>query len=211
MVAVGFDGLAKMLVKSLIFQTCQVLVLGSVVALLANQLSPRGLDLRRDYFKESQRLMGDQSTAATTNTVATEAVPRPGDSSKRVPEITAEEALSVFRDSRRAPGRVIFVDARKESVFLEGHIPDAYPFDRFYPEKDLPSVVLAGAGAERIVVYCTGGSCEDSHYAALQLIEAGLDPSRTQVFAGGFTEWNSHSWPVERGARGSGLVSNPLP
>lgn len=198
-------------VKFLIIETSQVLVVGLVVALVANQLSPRGLDLRRDYFQEPKRLIGAPSPSAATNTPLAEVVPRPGDSSKRVPEISAEDALSLFRDSRRAPGRVIFVDARKETVFLEGHIPDAYPFDRFYPEKDLPSVVLACSGAERVVVYCAGGSCEDSHYAALQLIEAGLDSSRIQVFAGGFTEWNSHSWPIERGARGSGLISNPLP
>jgi 3-mercaptopyruvate sulfurtransferase SseA len=71
--------------------------------------------------------------------------------------------------------------------------------------------MLAGAAAEQVVVYCAGGLCEDSHYAGLQLIEVGLDKSRIRVFAGGFTEWTAHSWPVERGERGSGLVSNPLP
>jgi rhodanese-related sulfurtransferase len=50
--------------------------------------------------------------------------------------------------------------------------------------------------------------CEDSHYAALQLIEAGLEPSRVQVYAGGITDWMSHSWPMERGVRGSGLIGH---
>jgi len=62
-----------------------------------------------------------------------------------------------------------------------------------------------------VVVYCNGGSCEDSRYAAAQLVEAGIDRSRIRVFTAGFQEWSARQWPVERGPRGSGLISNPLP
>ena len=194
-----------LLVKSLIKETCQVLTVGLAVALLANRLSPRGLPLNRDYFKESGRSTGNQSAV-----VPERSSPQVGDP-KRSPEITAEEALRLFQDPRRGQGRVIFVDARKEAVFVLGHIPEAYPLDRFYPDQDLPALVLAGIGAEQVVVYCSGGTCEDSHYAALLLIEAGMDPTRIRVFAGGFTEWTSHSWPVERGARASGLITPQIP
>lgn len=203
----GSGGFAETLVRFLFIETCQVLVVGLAVALVVNQLSPRGLRLGRDYFQESVRLTGD-----TTAVAAAPVLPSPRvESLKRLPEITANEALALFQDPRRAQGQVIFVDARKKNVFQEGHIPEAYPLDRFYPDQDLPSVMLAGAAAEQVVVYCAGGLCEDSHYAGLQLIEAGLDKSRIRVFAGGFTEWTAHSWPVERGERGSGLVSTPLP
>jgi rhodanese-related sulfurtransferase len=193
------------LVKSLIMETCQVLAAGLAVALFANWLSPRGLPLNRDYFKDARRSTENPSTAVLER-LSTQA----GDT-KRLPEITGEEALRLFQDPRRGQGRVLFVDARKEAVFLLGHIPEAYPLDRFYPDPDLPAIVLAGSGAEQVVVYCAGGTCEDSHYAALLLIEAGMDPTRIQVYAGGFTEWTSHSWPVERGTRASGLITSQFP
>lgn len=203
----GGGGFGYTLVRLLIIETCQVLAAGLVLALVVNQVSPRGLRLGRDYFQESARVTGDPTAGAAAPVLPSPQV----ESLKRLPEITADTALALFRDPRRVQGQVIFVDARKQTVFQEGHIPEAYPLDRFYPDQDLPSVLLAGVAAEQVVVYCAGGACEDSHYAALQLIEAGLEASRIRVFAGGFTEWTAHSWPVERGERGSGLVSNPLP
>lgn len=193
-------------VKPLLAETVEVLVLGLAVALIANRVSPKGLQLGRDYFKESvpEVRSGPQAMSAKSP-------PAPEGSRERWPELTAEAALEWFRDPRHRQGGVIFVDARKASTYQEGHIPGAYPLDRFYPEEDLPAVMLAGAAADPVVVYCNGGTCDDSHYAATQLLEAGIDRSRIRVFSGGFQEWASRRWPVERGPRGSGWVSDPLP
>jgi rhodanese-related sulfurtransferase len=189
--------------KSLLLETGKVLIVGLVVAWLANRVSPRGLHLGRDYFSDPRlRVVSPESPS-----------PRPhaAEASHRVSEINSDQALGFFRESRRRPGEVIFVDARKESSFLEGHVPDAYPLDRFYPDTSLPAVVMAGGTADIVVVYCAGGTCEDSHYAALQLLEAGLQESRVRVYAGGFNDWTAQHRPVERGARGSGLITDPLP
>lgn len=192
----------------LLAEMFEVLVVGLLLALLANRISPRGLNLGRDYFKESppptvRMIPTAPSSAAPTSTVASSIEP-----ADRLAEVSAEEARRWFEDTRHRSGTVVFVDARKESAFREGHIPGAYPLDRFYPEEQLPVVALASAVAEIVVVYCTGGSCEDSHYAAHQLVEAGIDRSRVRVFTGGFQEWSLRGWPVERGSRGGG-AENP--
>lgn len=194
--------------KSLLFETGKVLIVGLVVAWLANRVSPRGLHLGRDYFSDPRlRVAAPESGRSESPS------PRPhaAEALHRVSEITSDQALGFFRESRRRPGGVIFVDARKESSFLEGHVPEAYPLDRFYPETSLPAVMTAGGTAEIVVVYCAGGTCEDSHYAALQLLEAGLQESRVRVYAGGFHDWTARHRPVERGVRGSGLITDPLP
>lgn len=189
--------------KSLLLETGKVLIVGLVVAWLANRVSPRGLHLGRDYFSDPRlRVVSPESPSPRPHAV---------EASHRVSEINSDQALGFFRESRRRPGEVIFVDARKESSFLEGHVPDAYPLDRFYPDTSLPAVVMAGGTADIVVVYCAGGTCEDSHYAALQLLEAGLQESRVRVYAGGFNDWTAQHRPVERGARGSGLITDPLP
>jgi len=194
--------------KSLLFETGKVLIVGLVVAWLANRMSPRGLHLGRDYFSDPRlRVVSPESGGTESPATQGDAA----EASHRVSEITSDQALEFFRESRRRPGEVIFVDARKESSFLEGHVPDAYPLDRFYPDTSLPAVVMAGGTAEVVVVYCAGGTCEDSHYAALQLLEAGLQESRVRVYAGGFNDWTAQHRPVERGVRGSGLITDPLP
>jgi rhodanese-related sulfurtransferase len=193
-------------VKTLVTETIEVLVLCVLVALVANRLSPRGLRLDHDYFESStsEVRVGSRSGVRPTDSP-------PPDSGDRWLESPPEAALEWFRDPRHRLGGVIFVDARKASLYQEGHIPGAYPLDRFYPEEELPAVILAGAAADPVVVYCNGGSCEDSRYAAAQLVEAGIDRSRIRVFTAGFQEWSARQWPVERGPRGSGLISNPLP
>lgn len=190
--------------RFLMAEMFEVLVMGLLVALVANQVSPRGLRLGRDYFRESGPVPGTATSSSAPSPASSP--PSSARSVDRLPEIPAAEALRWFEDPRRLSGTVVFVDARAESAFEEGHIPGAYPLDRFYPEQHLPSVVLAGAVAEALVVYCTGGACEDSHYAAHQLVEAGVDRSKVRVYAGGFNEWTARGWPVERGPRGGGAV-----
>jgi rhodanese-related sulfurtransferase len=182
--------------RLLLNEMLEVLVVGLLLALVANQVSPRGLSLRRDYFKAASR--ASHGGSATQREA-------PDGPATRIPgTVSAEEALRWFEDPGRLLGRVIFVDARKESAFREGHIPGAIAFDRFHPELTLPDVVLAATHAEMVIVYCLGGACEDSHHAADQLVEAGLDRAKVLVYAGGISEWTRRGWPTERGDRGVG-------
>jgi rhodanese-related sulfurtransferase len=106
---------------------------------------------------------------------------------------------------------IVFVDARNESHYEEGHIPDAYHFDHYYPEKHLAAVLPACLSAVKIVVYCGGGACEDSQLAAQTLKEAGVPAERLFVYAGGITEWSTNGLPVELGARKSGNIRPSRP
>jgi rhodanese-related sulfurtransferase len=60
------------------------------------------------------------------------------------------------------------------------------------------------------VVYCNGGECEDSEFAAIMLRDAGVPREMLFVFAGGIVEWKAAGLPVETGPRGSGqLLQRP--
>jgi rhodanese-related sulfurtransferase len=63
--------------------------------------------------------------------------------------------------------------------------------------------------AQKIVVYCTGGECEDSEFAAIMLRDAGVPRENLFVYTGGITEWKSQGRPVETGARASGQMLKP--
>jgi len=197
-----------------------VLVLGSAFALVANQLSPRGLSLTRDYFGRPKieasvtpTKVSPASNAPAAPTVSPTRASAAGEVDSELKRRLEEKGLSLvdgdaaeklFRDPLYLQELIIFVDARNDRHYQEGHIPGAYQFDRYYPEKYLPTVVPACLNASKIVVYCTGGKCEDSEFAALTLVEAGTPAANVSVYAGGITDWVNHKFPVEIGARKSG-------
>jgi rhodanese-related sulfurtransferase len=198
-------------------------VFGVAFAFLANQLSPLGLNPARNYFP------GD--SAPSTVPAPAPAPPQPsGGSNAAAPAPSPAEALAarlqanglhltnragaeqLFRDPRREQNLIIFVDARDDGRYQEGHIPGAFEFYPYYPEKYMEGVITPCALAEQIIVYCTGGDCEDSESAALFLRDAcGVPAAKLFIYGGGMTEWEAAGLPVESGPRNSGDIRNHAP
>lgn len=57
-------------------------------------------------------------------------------------------------------------------------------------------------------MYCDGGDCEDSEFAAVTLREIGVPNAKLSIYTGGFTEWSTNGLPFEVGARKSGNLRN---
>ncbi len=199
-------------IKRVLVEALIVAAIGLAFSLLANLASPRGLSLRRNYFPGSGTLPGAAHgvTNSNVNAVSTNAAELAQEivvarlKEKGLQAVDGPEAAKLFQDPQYAMELVVFVDARNDRHYAEGHIPGAYQFDRYYPEKYLPTVLPACLNATKIVVYCTGGNCEDSEFAALALKDAGTPLERIVVYAGGITEWTAKGWPIEVGARNSG-------
>jgi len=120
----------------------------------------------------------------------------------------------LFHDPRRQQDVIVFIDARDEAHYQQGHIPGAYEFDSYHPGQYLDVILPLCRQAEQIVVYCNGGDCDDSESAALFLRDdAGISSQKLFVYGGGMTEWMTNNLPVETGARNSGtlLKTNALP
>lgn len=189
-----------------------VLVAGLSLAFVANSLSPRGLSLTRNYFP-SQALV-----SASTNAAAPATEPRVLASmnpvaarlrAKGLNAVDLQRVRALFADPRYLHGTVVFVDARDDFIYQVGHIPGAHQFNHYRPEERLADVVAACAPAERVVVYCTGGDCEDSEFAGIMLTQAGVAAERLLIYTGGMDEWISNRLPVEVGLRGSGVMKEP--
>jgi rhodanese-related sulfurtransferase len=193
-----------------------VAAIGAGFAFAANQISPRGLALTRDYFPTG--------TAHQVRPVA-RAVPPPAAGTnpvvlspaqflaaqmkeKGLQLIDGPQATKFFHDPRFQQNRVVFVDARNEAEYQKGHIPGAYEFDPYHPEKYFDSVLPVCQKAEQVVVYCNGGDCDDSESAALLLRDLGISNQKLFVYGGGITEWTTNGLPVENGARNSGNLRN---
>jgi rhodanese-related sulfurtransferase len=96
----------------------------------------------------------------------------------------------------------LFLDARRTQNFAEGHIAGARPFSPW--ESDIDERVKKLFEESRdpampIVVYCTGGACEDSHMVAQKLW--GMFFENVLVYKDGFPDWTSRGGAVARGVR----------
>jgi len=198
-------------VKPVLLEGLLVAILGILLALAANALSPQGLSLQRNYFP---------APAAATNAVTPGAgsLPLAGTSTtnsvrdrllaKGLLFATAADAKAAFDDPAYQQGLIIFIDARADEPYATAHIPGAWQLNYYHPEKHLAGVLPACMSAQKIIIYCTGGDCEDSEFTALLLKNGGVPAERLFVFGGGVTEWAAQPWPLESGGRNSGLIKS---
>jgi rhodanese-related sulfurtransferase len=191
-----------------------VALAGAALAFAANELSPRGLKLTRNYFPGSS----GPTLAPPKNSPpppASAAIPQDA-TTAQIEQRLREKALQpldltqterLFRDPRREQGLIVFVDARDEDHYRDGHLPGAYELNPYHPERQLANVLPACQMALQVVVYCEGGDCEDADSTAILLRDAGLSGQKLFVFGGGYTEWTDHHLPVEQGERNSAAAS----
>lgn len=110
-----------------------------------------------------------------------------------------------------APGQVkalfdqgaLFIDARRTSVFEEGHIKGALsiPIWESGVDDKVAQVIfhdrVQGNVATPIVIYCNGGDCEDSHMVGDKLGQAGF--TAAYVYKDGWPDWTKNAWPTATG------------
>jgi rhodanese-related sulfurtransferase len=166
---------------------------GLLLALAANALSPRGLALDRDYFPPQTATAPLQSPAP-----APAPTPQPAPVADSPPThdfrtVTRDQVEAMTRDAKFVTRKWLLIDARRPELHHQGHIPGSLQFDRFQPGQNLATVLPACLAAESIVIYCNGGACEDSHFAARMLRDFGVPTDRIAIYEGGFFEWQSNA------------------
>ncbi len=100
-------------------------------------------------------------------------------------EITGEAAA--WLHARGA----LFLDARRSKDFAEGHVAGARSFPVWESEvvrERVAELVAQGRDPSLpVVLYCSGGDCEDSHMLAQTLFGAGFE--NLLVYRDGFPDW----------------------
>jgi len=98
---------------------------------------------------------------------------------------------------------VLFLDARRTSVYEQGHITGARPYSVWESDVDEKvNKLFAERGDPRdqalpIVIYCSGGDCEDSHMLAQKLW--GIQFNNVYVYKDGFPDWQQRGGAVHTG------------
>jgi len=130
-------------IKRALWQISGILVLSIVLGLVSNSLRIQHLPIIGDWSNEGRLLTESSDTLA---------IPLSG-------------AIKLFKQKT-----AIFIDARDEELFEEGHIQGAvnlpwHDVDNYFMDfaKDIRPT-------DRIITYCDGESCNLSHELALFLI-----------------------------------------
>jgi rhodanese-related sulfurtransferase len=198
--------------SKIFLETVLVAAVGAAFAFAANQISPLGLALTRDYFPSGMMhsvrpVASDElPDVAGTNfrTLFPAQLLAAQMKEKGLQLMDVPRLLQLFHDPRFKKDAIVFIDARDEEHYQQGHIPGAYEFDPYRPEKYFDTVLPVCQKSEQIVVYCSGGDCDDSESAAVLLRDVGIPNQKLFVYSGGITEWATNGLPVETGARNSG-------
>jgi rhodanese-related sulfurtransferase len=136
-----------------------------------------------------------KATVPTQGSEAKNSSSSPADLQKRFPvhnkpfvEISGDDVAWLF-----ARG-VLVLDARRTKIFEGGHIAGARSFPVWESDIDARVTALVGEGREGsipVVLYCSGGDCEDSHMLAQKLFGAGFN--NLLVYRDGWPDWQKRS------------------
>lgn len=176
-------------VRTTLLQAGMVLGIGLCVALIANFLSPLGLSLSRDYFPAAipdetpkPPVIVESPTPALTHEFAT---------------ATRAEVEAFTRDPRFVTQKYLLIDARNVAHYQAGHIPGALQYDHFRPTDNIAQIAPACLAAEKIIIYCHGGTCEDSIFAARLLVGYGVPAARLAIYEKGIEDWRAAALPLQ--------------
>ena len=121
--------------------------------------------------------------------------PFPVDPAQPIREISPEEVWTCFQ------ARLPFLDARRSTEYAEGHIAGAWNVSVWEStvEAQITEFEAAAkpASTAPLVLYCSGGDCEDSRLLAARLTPLGY--RNLLIYRAGFPDWAQHGRPTHSG------------
>ena len=120
----------------------------------------------------------------------------PAQAGQPIREIGGREAAEAFRAG------IPFLDARRQAEYELGHIRGAWSlpvWESTLEERLVEFEARVNRPPEAaLVLYCSGGSCEDSHLLASRLFQMGY--RNLLIYRKGYPEWTEQGRPITKGA-----------
>lgn len=164
-----------------------------------NKVNNQTIQIRKAIWQIPTLIVLAAITAIGTNAWRSDGIPVVGNWSveARFSDTAGDSMVISLKQATEQfeKGSALFLDARSQSQYFEGHIRGALNLP--WQEVDQYFMELADRidGADMIITYCDGESCDLSHELALFLKEMGYDNVR--VLVNGWTVWQHAGLPVE--------------
>ncbi len=151
------------------WQSGVILAISVIIAFFTNHIRPDGIPLKGKWSPESRISLPNGKSLV----------------------ISVEDAKKYFES-----GKAVFLDARSERDYNNGHIKGAvnFPWHEFdqYFDKIVPDL----SEDKVIIAYCDGMACTLSKDLALALFDLGF--SNVYVLVNGWTIWKASGLPTEK-------------
>lgn len=200
-----------------IVELLTISAVGIAVGLTANAVSGNGIAMNKNHFATRSAPGRPDPPAGDTTPdppATNSASQNDGPPPDRVEAIRTalidagyqilshDEVVEVYQDpATEEEERYIFVDARDDAHYAKGHLRGAYQLDHYRVDRYLADLLPACELAEKVIVYCNGGECDDSKLATNDLLDAGVPADKIFIYLGGVEAWRADGLPFERGER----------
>jgi rhodanese-related sulfurtransferase len=171
----------KLTLKRSLREAGSIVLIAVILGLLFNAISPRGVN----FVRKEQPLVWPSNTSRHLTSP----------NSPRPIFIDIGEALKIFDK-----GIGLFIDARHEDEFNEGHIKGAISLPLRTLEAN-PTLIQGLAKDTLIVTYCSGEQCALSIDLGEKLASMGF--TNVRVFFAGWLEWQKRNLPIDVGTKGN--------
>lgn len=185
-------------------------VIGVALGFGVNAVRGSGaVDPTRDYFNIGERPVAETGSPTTPGSPATVVSDRTGDRAdepdKPPPKhpyqvLAFDKIVEIFEDPSTEMGANVFIDSRSRELYEDGHILGAIHADHYHIEEYVDHVLATVEGADRVIVYCEGGDCEDSIFMCTDLIELDVPFDVVYLYPGGWKEWIDNDMPIVMGS-----------
>lgn len=101
-----------------------------------------------------------------------------------------ESAKAIFDQ-----GEAVFIDARSEAFFLEGHIAGAVSLPVGQLSEKIQMLLNTYEPSTPMITYCSGRTCDESHKLAQLLATVGY--LNVRIFIDGYPAWEESGYPSE--------------
>ena len=185
-----------------------IVAISSIIGLLINFFRPDGISLTReskkltwaDSLSLNKRLSSDslkinqgkstsKNFAGNFQKEAEKNVASSKNSFKKPIAINLEQAYKLYK------GNIIFLDARENEDYKEGHIKNALSLP-YYDFDNYKQILRNIPESSVVVTYCAGTNCDLSILLGKQLFEIGY--KRVYIFFGGWNDWLKAKYPIEK-------------
>jgi rhodanese-related sulfurtransferase len=164
-----------MVIQKTIKEIIILLGVSLILALVVNTFSPKGIALVGQWDITQGVITANPAAGAAD----------------QLQEIDSVALVKAIFDK----GDVLFVDARSQNDYGNGHIPGAISLPVGQFEERSGSFLNRYPLEQPIVIYCSGRTCEDSHDLARFL--SGVGFTNVRIFIDGFPGWEAEGYPVE--------------
>lgn len=193
-------------------QAFLIFILAIVVGLTINATSAKRVSFFTDYTEKMKADNTDSLTNAIKST--NDFKNNPYDTTKKSQPLSYNNNPNLTKDGYIRPQKIklelakllyeknaLMIDARKVEEFNAGHIKGAIniPLEEFAYNNDTAKLSERMKGLNKdgiIICYCNGGDCDMSIDLAYAIAKLGFNA--TNIYLGGYKEWQEAGLPVQK-------------